>query len=221
MDKIVADFAAATKRAAQAGFLLVEVHAAHGYLVHEFLSPLSNFRTDQYGGSLANRARFPLEIVRAVRANFPQNLPVWVRLSVTDWVDGGLSFDDILKFCKLLKAEHIDLIDVSSGGNDPRQEIPIGPGYQVAFAERIRRDVGIATGAVGMITAPEQADQIVRSGQADVVLLARELLRDPYWPMHAAHALHQPASWPLQYERAAPGKLVRRKPLAALHPSKT
>jgi 2,4-dienoyl-CoA reductase-like NADH-dependent reductase (Old Yellow Enzyme family) len=213
MDKIVADFAAATQRATKAGFLLVEVHAAHGYLAHEFLSPLSNFRTDQYGGSFTNRARFPLEIVRAVRSNFPRHLPVWVRLSVTDWVDGGLTFDDILEFVQLLKAEHIDLIDVSSGGNDPRQQIPIGAGYQVAFAERIRREAGIATGAVGMITAPEQADQIVRSGQADVVLLARELLRDPYWPMRAAHALHQPVSWPLQYERAAPGKAVRRKQL--------
>jgi len=221
MDKIVADFAAATQRAAKAGFLLAEVHAAHGYLTHEFLSPLSNLRTDQYGGSLANRARFPVEIIRAVRSNFPENLPVWVRVSVTDWVNGGLTFDDIIEFCKLLKSEHIDLIDVSSGGNDPRQQIPIGSGYQVAFAERIRREAGIATGAVGMITEPAQADQIVRTGQADVVLLARELLRDPYWPMRAAHELHQPASWPLQYERAAPDKLTRRKPFATPRPPKT
>jgi 2,4-dienoyl-CoA reductase-like NADH-dependent reductase (Old Yellow Enzyme family) len=213
MDKVIADFAAATKRAAQAGFLLAEVHAAHGYLAHEFLSPLSNFRTDQYGGPLTNRARLPLEIVRAVRANFPAHLPVWVRISVTDWVDGGLSVEDSIEFCKLLKAEQIDLIDVSSGGNDPRQQIPIGAGYQVAFAERIRRQVGIATGAVGMITEPAQADQIVRTGQADVVLLARELLRDPYWPLRAAHELHQPASLPVQYERAALGKAVRRNPL--------
>jgi len=213
MDKVVADFTAAAKRAAQAGFLLAEIHGAHGYLADEFLSPLSNFRTDQYGGSFANRARFPLEIVRAVRANFPQHLPVWVRLSVSDWVEGGISFDDIVEFCRLLKSEKIDLVDVSSGGNDPRQQIPIGPGYQVAFAERIRRETGMATGAVGMITAPEQADQIVRTGQADVVLLARELLRDPYWPLRAAHVLHQQASWPLQYERAAPGKATRRKPL--------
>jgi 2,4-dienoyl-CoA reductase-like NADH-dependent reductase (Old Yellow Enzyme family) len=213
MDKIVADFSAAAKRAAQAGFQLVEIHAAHGYLANEFLSPLSNFRSDEYGGSLANRARFPLEIVRAVRTNFPQNLPVWVRLSVSDWVEGGLSFDDVIEFCRLLKSENIDLIDVSSGGNDPRQQIPVGSGYQVAFAERIRREAGIATGAVGMITEPAQADQIVRTGQADVVLLARELLRDPYWPLHAGHALHQSASWPLQYERAALGKATRRKPL--------
>ena len=185
MDKVVADFAAATKRSAAAGFLLAEVHAAHGYLAHEFLSPLSNTRTDEYGGSLANRAKFPLEIIRAVRANFPANLPVWVRLSVTDWVDGGLSLEDAIEFSHMLKAEDIDLIDCSSGGNDARQKIPIGAGYQVVFAERIRREANIATGAVGMITAPEQADQIIRTGQADVVLLARELLRDPYWPLHA------------------------------------
>jgi 2,4-dienoyl-CoA reductase-like NADH-dependent reductase (Old Yellow Enzyme family) len=214
MDKIVADFAAAAQRAAKAGFLLVEVHAAHGYLAHEFLSPVSNKRADEYGGSLTNRARFPLEIVRAVRANFPAELPVWVRLSVTDWVDDGLTLDDAIAFAKLLKAEDIDLIDVSSGGNDHRQQIPIGPGYQVAFAERLRREAGIATGAVGMITDPAQADQIVRTGQADVVLLARELLRDPYWPLQAAEALHQPGSWPKQYERAAKGKVQRRQPLS-------
>ena len=214
MDKIVAGFAAAAQRAVKAGFLLVEVHAAHGYLGHEFLSPLSNKRTDEYGGNLANRARFPLEIIRAVRSSFPAELPVWVRLSVTDWVEGGLSVDDAVEFAKLVKAEGIDLIDVSSGGNDPRQQIPVGPGYQVAFAERIRREVGIATGAVGMITGPAQADQIIRTGQADLVLLARELLRDPYWPIHAADALHHPASWPKQYERGALGKVERRQALA-------
>lgn len=214
MDKVVADFTAAAQRAAKAGFLLAEVHAAHGYLAHEFLSPLSNKRTDEYGGSLVNRARFPLEIIRAVRSSFPEELPVWVRLSVTDWVEGGLSVDDAVEFAKLVKAEGIDLIDVSSGGNDPRQQIPVGPGYQVAFAERIRHEVGIATGAVGMITGPAQADQIIRTGQADLVLLARELLRDPYWPIHAADALHHPASWPKQYERGALGKVERRQALA-------
>jgi 2,4-dienoyl-CoA reductase-like NADH-dependent reductase (Old Yellow Enzyme family) len=214
MDKVVSDFAAAARRAADAGFLLVEVHAAHGYLAHEFLSPLSNFRTDEYGGSLENRARFPLEIVRAVRANFPEELPVWVRISATDWVDGGLSVDESVAFAKMLKAEGVDLVDCSSGGNDPRQEVPVGAGYQVAFAERVRCEACIATGAVGLITAPEQADQIVRTGQADVVLLARELLRDPYWPLRAATALHQAGSWPIQYERAAVGKAVRRRPLA-------
>jgi len=216
MDKVIADFAAATHRAAQAGFLLAEVHAAHGYLAHEFLSPLSNLRTDEYGGSLANRARFPLEIVRTVRANFPDHLPVWVRVSSVDWVEGGLSLEDSIAFARLIQAEGIDLIDVSSGGNDPRQQIPAGPGYQVGNAERIRRETGLATGAVGFITEPAQADQIIRTGQADVVLIAREMLRDPYWPIHAAEALQQPPSYPVQYERAAPAALAkptRRKPL--------
>jgi 2,4-dienoyl-CoA reductase-like NADH-dependent reductase (Old Yellow Enzyme family) len=220
MDKVVADFAATARWAAEAGFLLAEVHAAHGYLLHEFLSPLSNRRRDEYGGNFENRVRFPLEVVRAVRANFPAEMPVWVRLSVTDWVDasseipaGGLTVEDSVAFARLLKAEGIDLVDCSSGGNDPRQQIPLGAGYQVAFAERIRREVGIPTGAVGMITAPEQADQIVRTGQADVVLLAREMLRDPYWPLHAAEALHKPGVWPVQYERAARGKVERRAAL--------
>jgi 2,4-dienoyl-CoA reductase-like NADH-dependent reductase (Old Yellow Enzyme family) len=220
MDKVVADFTAATKRAEAAGFLLAEVHAAHGYLLHEFLSPLSNKRTDEYGGSFENRVRFPLEVVRAVRATFPADLPVWVRLSVSDWVEpsseiptGGLSVEDSVAFAHLLKAEGIDLIDCSSGGNDPSQQIPIGAGYQVAFADRIRRETGIPTGAVGMITAPEQADQIIRTAQADVVLLAREVLRNPYWPLHAAETLHKPAKWPVQYERAARGKVERREPL--------
>jgi 2,4-dienoyl-CoA reductase-like NADH-dependent reductase (Old Yellow Enzyme family) len=213
MNKILADFTAATHRAAAAGFLLAEVHAAHGYLAHEFLSPLSNTRTDEYGGSLTNRARFPLEIIRAVRAAFPEHLPVWVRVSATDWVEGGLPPDEIVEFARLVKAEGIDLLDVSSGGNDPRQQIPLGPGYQVAFADRIRRETGLATGAVGMITSPTQADQIIRTGQADVVLLARELLREPYWPLRAADELHHPAIWPVQYERAAQAKTQRRQPL--------
>jgi 2,4-dienoyl-CoA reductase-like NADH-dependent reductase (Old Yellow Enzyme family) len=219
MDIILADFTAAAHRAAEAGFLLAEVHAAHGYLAHEFLSPLSNTRTDEYGGSLANRARFPLEIIRAVRAAFPAHLPVWVRVSASDWVSAdadtaeGLSIDESVEFARLVKAEGIDLLDVSSGGNDPRQQIPLGPGYQVAFADRIRRETGLATGAVGMITDPAQADQIIRTGQADVVLLARELLRNPYWPIEAADALHHPASWPAQYERAAKGKVERREAL--------
>ena len=219
MDKIVADFIAATQRAIAAGFLIAEIHCAHGYLAHEFLSPLSNTRTDEYGGSLANRARFPLEIIRAVRATFPAHLPVWVRVSAVDWVSAaadhpaGLSIEDSVEFARLVKAEGVDLLDVSSGGNDPRQQIPIGPGYQVAFADRIRRATGLATGAVGMITSPAQADQIIRTGQADVILLARELLREPYWPLRAADELHHPASWPVQYERAARGKVERRQPL--------
>ena len=213
MDKVLADTTAATKRALTAGFLLVEIHAAHGYLGHEFLSPLSNLRTDEYGGSLANRARFPLEMVRAARAAWPQNLPLWVRISATDWVDGGLTIDESVEFARLLKTEGVDLIDISSGGNDPRQQIPIGPGYQVAFAERIRREAGIATGAVGLISEPAQADQILRTGQADIVLLAREMLRDPYFPLRAAYELKQPGSWPKQYERAALGEVEHRQPL--------
>jgi 2,4-dienoyl-CoA reductase-like NADH-dependent reductase (Old Yellow Enzyme family) len=213
IDKVLADMSAAAKRAATAGFLLAEIHAAHGYLANEFLSPVSNLRTDEYGGSLANRARFPLEIIRAARAAWPENLPLWVRVSVTDWVDGGLTVDDSVEFAKMLKAEGVDLVDVSSGGNDHRQQIPVGPGYQVAFAERLRREAGIATGAVGMISEPAQADQVLRSGQADVVLLARELLRDPYWPLRAAAELKHPESWPIQYERAARGHVERRTAL--------
>ena len=213
MDKVVADFAAAAKRAALAGFWLAEVHAAHGYLAHEFLSPLSNHRTDQYGGSLENRARFPLEIVRAVRAAFPAELPVWVRVSAVDWVDGGLTIEESSAFARMLKAEGIDLIDVSSGGNDPRQKISVGPGYQVEFAERIRREAGIATGAVGMITEAAQAEAILRERQADVVLLAREFLRNPFWPIHASEELGGRISWPVQYERAASGRVDRRQPL--------
>lgn len=213
MDKVVADFIAAAKRAERAGFLLAEVHAAHGYLAHEFLSPLSNRRTDEYGGSLENRARFPLEIVRAVRDAFPQQLPVWVRLSASDWVEGGLTIEESAEFSKLLKAENVDLVDVSSGGNDPRQKIAVGPGYQVEFAERIRREAGIATGAVGLITEAAQAETILREGQADVVLLARAFLRNPYWPMQAADELGGRIGWPVQYERAASGRVDRRQPL--------
>ena len=213
MDKVVEDFVAAAKRAADAGFLLAEVHAAHGYLGHEFLSPVSNRRTDQYGGSLENRARFPLEIVRAARAAFPQELPLWVRVSAVDWVDGGLTIEESVEFAKMLKAEGVDLIDVSSGGNDPRQKIAVGPGYQVEFAERIRREAEIATGAVGLITEASQAEEILRDGKADVVLLAREFLRNPYWPIHASEELGGHISWPVQYERAASGKVDRRQPL--------
>lgn len=213
MDKVLADMTAAVKRAEAAGFLLVEVHGAHGYLLHEFVSPLSNTRTDEYGGSLENRMRFPLEVVRAARKAWPEHLPMWVRISASDWVEGGLTIEESVEYARRLKAEGVDLIDVSSGGNDQRQQIPVGPGYQVAFAEQIRREAGVATGAVGLITGATQADQILRSGQADVVLLAREMLREPYWPLAAAEELQQPGSWPKQYERAALGKAERRKAL--------
>ena len=210
LDKIVADFTTATHRAAEAGFDLVEIHAAHGYLLHQFLSPLSNHRTDEYGGSFENRVRFPLEIVRAVRSAWPQHLPAFVRISATDWAPETLGpawdLPQSDAFARLLKQEGVDLIDVSTGGNHPAQQIPVGPGYQVHHAATVRTEAGIPTAAVGMITDPAQADQIVRSGQGDLVLLARELLRNPYWPLHAAEALHQQIAWPVQYTRAAAGR---------------
>jgi 2,4-dienoyl-CoA reductase-like NADH-dependent reductase (Old Yellow Enzyme family) len=187
-----------------AGFEVVELHAAHGYLAHQFLSPLSNERTDEYGGSFANRVRFTLEMVRAVRAVWPERLPLLVRISATDWAEGGWMLDESVELASLLKTEGVDLIDCSSGGLVPYAKITVGAGYQVPFAERIRREAGIATGAVGMITTPTQADAIVREGKADLVLLARELLRDPYWPLHAAEALGVAGEWPPQYLRAAP-----------------
>ena len=189
--KAIADFVAAAQLALQAGFEVVELHAAHGYLAHQFLSPLSNQRTDEYGGSFANRVRFVLEMVTAVRAAWPEHLPLLLRISATDWVDGGWSVDESVELARLLKQAGVDLVDCSSGGLVPQAVIPVGPGYQVPFADRIRREAGVATGAVGMIAAPEQADQIVRNQHADLVLLARELLRDPYWPLHAAESLGQ------------------------------
>ncbi|WP_263356787.1 NADH:flavin oxidoreductase/NADH oxidase [Acidicapsa ligni] len=218
MDKIVADFTVATERAIKAGFDLVEVHAAHGYLLHEFLSPLSNQRTDEYGGSFENRVRFPLEVVRAVRAAWPQHLPVFVRISATDWAPEflGASWDlpQSVEFARLLKKEGVDLVDVSTGGNHPGQQIPVGAGYQVHHAATIRHEADIPTAAVGMITEPGQADQIVRSGQADLVLLARELLRNPYWPLHAATTLHQQTTWPSQYARASSRSTEPRQPIS-------
>lgn len=206
IQKVIADFTAATKRAKEAGFDVVEVHSAHGYLLHEFLSPLSNHRTDEYGGNFENRTRLLLEVVRAVRANWPENLPVFVRISATDWAPESLGpawdLPQSVELAKLLKQEGVDLVDVSTGGNTPAQQIPVGPGYQVHHAETIRREAQISTAAVGMITEPAQADQIVRTGQADLVLLARELLRNPYWPLHAAEVLHKEIQWPVQYLRA-------------------
>jgi 2,4-dienoyl-CoA reductase-like NADH-dependent reductase (Old Yellow Enzyme family) len=222
MDKVIADFVAATHRALAAGFDLVEVHAAHGYLLHEFLSPLSNHRTDDYGGSFENRVRFPLKVIRAVRAAWPQHLPVFVRISATDWAPESLGasweLPQSVAFAKLLKQESIDLVDVSTSGNHPAQQIPVGPGYQVHHAETIRREAGIPTGAVGMITEPAQADQILRTGQADLVLLARELLRHPYWPLHAAEVLRQQTPWPVQYARAASGRTEPRQPVTTPTP---
>ncbi|HEY9103954.1 NADH:flavin oxidoreductase/NADH oxidase [Chitinimonas sp.] len=203
-------FAAAARRALQAGFQLVEIHAAHGYLLHQFLSPLSNLRTDAYGGSFDNRIRLLQETVAAVRAAWPAELPLLVRLSATDWVEGGWTADETVALARRLKESGVDLIDVSSGGSAPQAQIPVGPGYQVGFAERVRQEAGIASGAVGMITDAQQAENILASGQADLVLLGRELLRDPQWPLRAAEALEATGYWPPQYLRAAPRGSVQR-----------
>ena len=202
IDKVVADFAAAARRAVAAGFEVVEVHAAHGYLLHEFLSPLSNRRTDDYGGPLENRARLALRVAVAVRSALPDDMPMFVRISATDWAEGGWDLQQSIELARGLKAAGADLIDCSSGGNVPRARIPLEPGYQVPFAEAIRREVGIATGAVGLITDSAHAESIVAGGRADAVLLARALLRDPYWPLHAADALGAEVDWPVQYARA-------------------
>ena len=198
------DFVAATRRALTAGFDLVEVHAAHGYLLHEFLSPLSNTRTDAYGGDLAGRMRLVLEVVEDVRAVWPQDKPLVLRISASDWVDGGWTAEDSVALAKEAAVRGVDLVDCSSGGNSPDQAVVLGPGYQVPFAAQVRRDAGIATGAVGLITDPHQAEQVLVEGSADVVLLARELLRDPHWPLRAAAALGDDVAWPVQYDRARP-----------------
>jgi len=202
IEKATNDFAAAAKRSAEAGFEVIEVHAAHGYLCHQFLSPLSNKRTDEFGGSLENRLRFPLQIAKAVRENVPQNLPVFVRISATDWTDGGWDLEQSIAFCKELKKLEIDLIDVSSGGNVPDAKIPVGPNYQVPFAAAIREEVQIATAAVGMITEAKQAEEILQKGEADAILMAREFLRDPYFALHAAGELGEKSDAPKQYGRA-------------------
>lgn len=204
LDGIVAAFAAAARRCLAAGFEVAEIHMAHGYLLHQFLSPLSNRRDDVYGGSLENRARLPLRVAQAVREVWPQDLPLFVRISATDWVEGGWDLAQSLQLCRWLKETGVDLIDCSSGGLTPDARIPAGPGFQTPFAAAIRQEAGIAVGAVGLITAPEQAEQIVATGLADAVFLARELLRDPYWPLHAARKLGVEVPWPLQYERAKP-----------------
>jgi 2,4-dienoyl-CoA reductase-like NADH-dependent reductase (Old Yellow Enzyme family) len=202
--RVQTDFAAAAKRALAAGCEWLELHGAHGYLTHEFLSPLSNRRTDQYGGSFENRIRFLLELTRGVREVWPEKLPLTVRLSCSAWVEGGWTIDECVELAKRLKTEGVDLIDCSSGGTTASAKIPVGAGYQVPFAARIRREAGIATAAVGMITDPMQADQIVRNSEADLVLMAREFLRDPNWPLRAARALHVKAlpTPPVQYGRA-------------------
>ncbi|MFP5041352.1 NADPH dehydrogenase NamA [Parasediminibacterium sp. JCM 36343] len=200
---LVTKFKEAASRALAAGFEIVEIHAAHGYLIHEFLSPLSNTRTDEYGGSFENRVRFLLEITDAIKAVWPASLPLFVRISATDWVEGGWSIEDSVSVSALLKEKGIDLIDCSSGGNISHAKIPVGPLYQVPFAAQIKQEAGILTGAVGLITDAPQAEAIIATGQADLVLMARELLRNPYFPFEAAQELgYEEMAWPVQYERA-------------------
>ena len=200
--KVIADFAASTVRARDAGFRVVELHAAHGYLLHEFLSPLSNQRDDAYGGSLENRARLLRAVVAAVRDVWPAPAPLVVRLSATDWADGGWDIAECVELCRWLKEDGVDLIDCSSGGTVPHPTIPLAPGYQVPFAARIRREAGIATGAVGLITDARQSETILQRGEADLILIAREFLRDPYFPRRAAAELGVKLAAPVQYGRA-------------------
>jgi 2,4-dienoyl-CoA reductase-like NADH-dependent reductase (Old Yellow Enzyme family) len=202
--RIVQAFSAATRRALAAGFEVVEIHAAHGYLLHEFYSPLSNQRTDDYGGSFENRIRLTLEVAETVRGVLPGHLPLFVRISATDWKEGGWTLDDSVKLAESLHSRGVDLIDCSSGGVIPDAKVIIGPAYQAPFAERIRQETNVLTGAVGLITGPLQADRIIRTAQADIVLLAREMLRDPYWPLRAAQRLQVELNPPVQYLRAFP-----------------
>jgi 2,4-dienoyl-CoA reductase-like NADH-dependent reductase (Old Yellow Enzyme family) len=204
MERVRTAFAAAARRGSEAGFEVVEVHMAHGYLLHEFLSPLTNRRTDAFGGSLENRLRFPVSVARAVREEWPELLPVFVRVSATDWVEGGWDLPQTVALARELKAAGVDMVDCSSGGIVPDASIPAGPGFQTPFASAIRREADIATAAVGLITEPAQAEQIVSTGLADAVMVGREFLRDPYWPIHAARHLGVEIPWPSQYERAKP-----------------
>ncbi len=213
IDAIIEAFRYATLRAYTAGFDFVEIHAAHGYLLHQFLSPLANQRTDAYGVSFQNRARLALQVVDAVRSEWPSHLPLFVRISATDWADGGWTIDESVQLANLFRDHGVDLVDVSSGGQVPNAQVPVAPSYQVEFAARIRREAQIPTAAVGMITAPAQANTIVAKGEADLVFMAREFLRDPYWPLHAAATLGEPASWPPQYLRAAPHRSPARTPV--------
>jgi 2,4-dienoyl-CoA reductase-like NADH-dependent reductase (Old Yellow Enzyme family) len=202
--QVVKSFADAAGRALAAGFQVIEIHAAHGYLIQEFLSPLSNQRTDEYGGSFENRTRLVREVVSAVRRVWPERLPLFVRISSSEWAEGGWDIDQSVELAKQLGPLGVDLIDCSSGGNVAGAKIPIGPGYQVPFAETIRQKAGVLTGAVGMITSLEQAEAILQEGKADLILMAREFLRHPYWPLQAAREAGKLMPWPAQYQRAAP-----------------
>jgi 2,4-dienoyl-CoA reductase-like NADH-dependent reductase (Old Yellow Enzyme family) len=208
---IVDAFAAAARRALEAGFQVLEIHAAHGYLAHEFFSPLSNFREDEYGGSFENRTRIGREIVNAVRKEWPDNLPLFIRISATDWKEGGWDLEQSVELAKQLKPLGVDLVDCSSAGLAVDQKIIAGPGFQVPFSERIRRDANVLTGTVGLIETKEQVGEILAKGQADLVLMAREFLRDPYWPLRTARELKQKINWPTQYLRAAPPDSAARK----------
>jgi 2,4-dienoyl-CoA reductase-like NADH-dependent reductase (Old Yellow Enzyme family) len=199
---VISAFGAATRRALAAGFHVIEIHAAHGYLLHEFLSPISNRRTDTYGGSFENRTRIVCEVVEAIRQVWPADRPLFIRISATDWTDGGWTINDSTALARQIAPLGVDLVDCSSGGNIPTAQVPVGPGYQVPFAAAVRRGATIATGAVGVITDPAQADMIIRNGEADLLFLARQLLRDPYWPLHAAFVLGVDVPWPPQYLRA-------------------
>ncbi len=210
IEAVVEGFRLSARRALEAGFDLIEIHAAHGYLIHQFLSPLANRRTDEYGGSFENRVRLALQVVDAVRCEWPDHLPLFVRISATDWVEGGWNVDESVALAKLFREHGVDLVDASSGGQVPNARIPVDSGFQVEFAARIRRAAGISTAAVGLITEPGQANSVIANGEADMVFLAREMLRDPYWAVHAAVALDSPASWPVQYLRAAPHGSVAR-----------
>jgi len=218
---VVDAFGKAAQRALDAGFRLLEIHSAHGYFLHEFLSPLSNHRSDLYGGSFVNRTRIVREVVGKVRRFWPERLPLFIRISSTDWVERGWDIEQAVELARNLSTLGVDLVDCSSGGNVADAKVPMGPGYQVPFAERIRRDAGILTGAVGMITEAHQADEIIRSGQADIVLLAREMLRDPYWPLHAAVKLGKSISWPAQYLRAAQPGTPARQPAEEIDSGQT
>ena len=208
IQKVKEDFKAAALRSLNAGYKVIEIHAAHGYLVHQFLSPLSNHRSDEYGGGFENRIRFLMEILESIQEVWPAENPLFVRISATDWAGGGWTADDSVRLVTLLKDKGVDLIDCSSGGLTGQQQIPLSPGYQVQFAERIRQETGMPTGAVGLITEAMQAEEILSKGQADVIFLARKLLRDPYFPLHAALQLGVEIDWPLQYDRAKPRQKI-------------
>jgi 2,4-dienoyl-CoA reductase-like NADH-dependent reductase (Old Yellow Enzyme family) len=210
IEKIKADFKAATKRAIAAGFKVIELHGAHGYLLHQFLSPISNKRTDEYGGTFDNRIRLLLEVVETVKEVWPKENLLFLRLSTTEWTEGGWAADDSVALAKILKDKGVDLIDCSSGGNVVNARIPLKPGYQVEFAEKVKKESGILTGAVGLITTSYQADEIIQEGEADLIFLAREMLRDPHFPLRAAHELGHEVKWPVQYERAKWPPLEKR-----------